>query len=184
MNTQVEIPYGCYWSTPFAKWQGALQHLNSIEFAAAVCKAELASRKIDPQMIDHGILGLTVAQKLSFQGLPWLTGLAGMDRVAGQTLSQVCATGVRTLLSGVQEINSGMAETSLIVAADRCSNGPHVYFPAPAGPGGTGSKEDIVLDNFSCDALGKHSMLQTAENVAAKHGISTEEQHEVVLMRQ
>jgi acetyl-CoA acetyltransferase family protein len=184
MNTQVEIPYGCYWSTPFAKWQGALQHLNSIEFAAAVCKGELASRKIDPQMIDHGILGLTVAQKLSFQGLPWLTGLAGMDRVAGQTLSQVCATGVRTLLSGVQEINSGMAETSLIVAADRCSNGPHVYFPAPAGPGGTGSKEDIVLDNFSCDALGKHSMLQTAENVAAKHGISTEEQHEVVLMRQ
>jgi acetyl-CoA acetyltransferase len=41
-----------------------------------------------------------------------------------------------------------------------------------------------VLDNFNCDPLGPHSMVRTAENVAAKHGISTAAQHEVVLRRE
>ncbi len=32
------IPYGIYWSTPFAKWQGALAHLHSLKLAAIVEK--------------------------------------------------------------------------------------------------------------------------------------------------
>ena len=39
-----EIPYGAYWSTPFAKWQGSFANLHSVEFAAHVAKAELAKR--------------------------------------------------------------------------------------------------------------------------------------------
>jgi acetyl-CoA acyltransferase len=40
------IPYGCYWSTPFARWQGALAHLHSLEFAAHVAREALASRAV------------------------------------------------------------------------------------------------------------------------------------------
>ena len=179
----VEIPYGCYWSTPFTKWQGALQHVNAVQFGAWVTQREMQKREIDPALIDHGVLGITVFQHHSFFGLPWYTGMAGLGRVTGQTLSQACATGARALLAGKQEIDSGLAKVALIATADRCSNGPHVYYPAPAGPGGTGTHEDWVLDNFSCDPLGGNSMTQTAENVAKKHGITTEEQHEVVLRR-
>lgn len=179
----VEIPYGCYWSTPFTKWQGALANLNSLEFAAWVAKRELAKRGIDGKTLDHGVLGTTVIQHHTFFGLPWVTGMMGLPHIAGPTLNQVCATGVRSLLAGTQEINSGMANASLVITADRCSNGPHVYYPEPKGPGGTGNHEDVVLDNFSCDPLGGHSMTQTAENVARKHSISTAEQHDVVLTR-
>ena len=42
MAFRAEIPYGAYWSTPFARWQGSLAHLHSVEFAAHVAKAELA----------------------------------------------------------------------------------------------------------------------------------------------
>jgi len=178
-----EIPYGCYWSTPFVKWQGSLAHLNSIEFAAWVCARELKRRDLPVDRIDHAILGITVLQHHSFYGLPWLTGLAGLRAVTGQTLSQACATGVRVILSGAQEIQSGLSQTALLVTADRCSNGPHVYYPEPNGPGGTGTHEDVVLDSFSCDPLGRHSMLQTAENVARKHSFSTQQQHEVVMQR-
>ena len=38
MNYKAEIPYGAYWSTPFARWQGSLAHLHSLEFAAFVAK--------------------------------------------------------------------------------------------------------------------------------------------------
>jgi acetyl-CoA acetyltransferase len=49
MSYKAEIPYGAYWSTPFARWQGSFANLHSIEFAAHVAKAELAKRKIDPK---------------------------------------------------------------------------------------------------------------------------------------
>lgn len=179
----VEIPYGCYWSTPFTRWQGALAHLNAVQFGAWVAKREMERRAIDPSVVDHGVLGITVFQHHSFFGLPWFTGLAGMGHVTGQTLSQACATGARALLAGKQEIDNGMATVALIATTDRCSNGPHVYYPEPGGPGGTGTHEDWVMDNFSCDPLGGNSMTQTAENVARKRGISTAEQHEVVLRR-
>ena len=50
--TDAYVPYGGYWSTPFAKWQGTLSHLNSVELAAHVAKDELARREIDPAGFD------------------------------------------------------------------------------------------------------------------------------------
>ncbi len=183
MFDQVEIPYGCYWSTPFVRWQGALQHLHAIKFAAHVARRELDRRKIDPKIFDAGVLGMSVYQHQSFYGTPWFMGLLGAPQAPGPTLSQVCASGVRAPILAAMEIASGLAQTVLAATTDRCSNGPHTYYPAPQAPGGTGVTENVVIDSFQCDPLGGHSMLQTAENVAAKHSISTTEQHEVVLRR-
>ena len=183
MFEQVEIPYGCYWSSPFVRWQGSLQHLHAVKFAAYVARRELAKRDIDPKSFDAGVLGLSIYQQQSFYGTPWFMGLIGAAQAPGPTVSQVCASGVRAVLMAAQEIGSGLAQTVLAATADRCSNGPHTYYPSPSGPGGTGVAEDVVLDSFNCDPLGRHSMLQTAENVAAKYSISTAEQHEVVLQR-
>jgi acetyl-CoA acyltransferase len=184
MTYKAEIPYGAYWSTPFARWQGSFANLHSIEFAAHVARNELAKRNIDPKSFDYGVLGFSVPQKHSFYGLPWLMGMIGAGQAGGPTLMQACATGVRTLLAAAQEIEVGMAGVALAINCDRTSNGPHLYYPNPRGPGGTGAAEDWVMDNFGCDPLGRHSMLQTAENVAKKHGIATPQQHEVVLRRE
>ena len=183
MTFRAEIPYSGYWSTPFAKWQGSLSNLNSVEFAAHVAKAELTRRQIDPAAFDYGVLGTTVPQKHSFYGLPWLMGMIGAKDVGGPTVAQACATGVRSLFSGVQEIETGLASVALVVACDRTSNGPHIAYPSPASPGGTADHENWVLDNFGCDPLGRHSMIETAENVAKKRQIGTAEQHDVVLQR-
>ena len=184
MTYKAEIPYGCYWSTPFARWQGAFANLHSIQFAAHVARNELARRAIDPKVLDYGVLGFSVPQKHSFYGLPWLAGLAGAGQIGGPTLMQACATGVRALLASAQEVECGLASVALAVTCDRISNGPHLYYPNPRGPGGTGAAEDWVMDNFSCDPLGRHAMVTTAENVAKKHGIGTAEQHEIVLRRE
>ena len=184
MSYKAEIPYGAYWSTPFVRWQGSFAHLHSIEFAAHVARRELAKRKIDPMIFDYGALGISVPQKHAFYGLPWLMGMAGAAQAGGPTLMQACATGVRTLLAATQEIEVGMAMTALAINCDRTSNGPHLYYPNPKGPGGTGVAEDWVMDNFGCDPQGGHSMLATAENVARDHGITTAEQHQVVLRRE
>jgi acetyl-CoA acetyltransferase len=177
------IPYGAYWSTPFAKWQGTLAHLHSLLFAAHVACDALARRGIDPAVFDAGVLGSTVPQRGAFYGLPWLMGEIGAARAHGPTVNQACATGVRSLAMAVAEVASGAADTVLTVCADRVSNGPLLYYPDPSGPGGHGVHEDWVLDNFAADPFAKVAMVQTAENVATKYDISTAEQNDVTLLR-
>lgn len=179
----IYIPYGGYWSTPFVRWQGAFQNLHSLEFAAHVAKAELAKRKIAPAALDFGVLGTTVPQLASFYGLPWVTGLMGAAHIAGPTINQACATSARCLALAADAVVSGDAQTALVIAADRISNGPDLYYPNPKGPGGAGRRETWTLDNFARDPFAAVAMITTAETVAAAHRISTAEQHEVVQRR-
>ena len=181
--TKIAIPYGGYWSSPFAKWQGKLAHLHSLRFAAIVAKTSLTARNISPEIFDFGVLGMTVPQKNSFYGLPWLMGEIGAAQVAGPTINQACATGARIFETAHAEISAGRAQVALAVAADRTSNGPHIYYPAPAGPGGTGEHEDWVLDNFSHDPFAQLAMVETAENVARRYNVDTSEQNDVTLRR-
>ncbi len=95
--TDAYIPYRGYWSTPFAKWQGTLSHLNSVELAAHVAKNELDNRGIDPRDFDMAMLGITIPQHKSFYGTPWMTGMMGADQVTGPTVTQACATSTRCL---------------------------------------------------------------------------------------
>ena len=182
-RNDIAIPYGAYWSTPFARWQGGLAHLHSLQFAAWVAKGALARRSIDVSVFDHGALGMTVPQRGSFYGLPWLMGELGSTAVTGPTINQACATGARVLQSSAAEIHEGNASVSLAIAADRTSNGPHLYYPAPHAPGGTGEDENWILDNFGRDPFTGLSMVKTAENVASRYGIGTARQNDMTLRR-
>jgi acetyl-CoA acetyltransferase family protein len=177
------IPYGAYWCSPFAKWQGSLAHLHSLELAAHVAKKALANKNITAEVFDYGVLGMSVPQKACFYGLPWVTAMLGATQVGGPTISQACATSARVMASAAQEIGSSAAECVLTITADRISNGPHLYYPNPLGPGGTGDTEDWVMSNFSRDPYADCDMTQTAENCAIKWNVSTEQQHDVVLRR-
>jgi len=180
---QAYIPYGVYWSTPFAKWQGSMAVMNALPLVANVGKQALQARGMDLSQVDLAILGMTNPQKGSFYGLPYVTGMMGIDRVAGPTVQQACATSVRALQMAAQEVACGTAECALLLMADRQSNGPVVYYPDPSGTGGYGITEHWVPDNMGHDPYAKNPMLQTGENVAARYGISTAEQHALKLRR-
>ncbi len=177
------IPYGIYWSTPFAKWQGSIAHLHSMKLAANVAKSTLAAKKVPLASIDYSILGITNPQKSSFYGLPWATGMIGLESVTGPTVQQACATSARALQIATQEVADGTAACALVLTADRMSNGPIVYYPDNTAPGGQGITESWTLDNFNRDPHAGNAMIETAEKVAKRYGISLAEQHEVVLAR-
>ena len=181
--TSVFIPYGAYWSTPFSKWQGAFSELHSLRFAAYTAHKELNKRGLDIHKVDFGVLGTSVPQKHAFYGLPWVMGELGASSVAGPTVSQACATSARMLQTAAAEIQLAGATAALTIATDRTSNSPHIYYPRPQAQGGVGEHEDWVLDNFFYDPYAQVSMLETAENIAAKGGFSTAMQNEVVLRR-
>ncbi len=177
------IPYGSYWSTPFAKWQGALANLNSIRLAAAVGSTFLEAKRIPKERIDLGILGITNPQPGSFYGLPWLTGMLDLESVPGPTVQQACATSARALQMAAAEVAAGSAGCALVVCADRMSNGPVVYYPDASAPGGNGLTEKWTLDNFGHDPYAKNAMIDTAENASARLGIGSAELNEVTLAR-
>ena len=177
------IPYGAYWSTPFSKWQGSLSSVNAVRLAAQAARKALSQRDIPASAFDGIVLGITVPQKHTLYGAPWLAAMIGAEGISGTMVAQACATGARSLATAAAEVEATGKRTLLNVTADRCSNGPHIYYPNPKGPGGTGEKEDWVMDNFGHDPWARNAMIQTAENVAAEAKISREEQDEATLIR-
>jgi len=179
------IPCGGYWCTPFAKWQGSFANLHPIEFAGDIAKRALEDRQIPSETFSSLYLGMTIPAKHALYSTPWLAAMIGNQDLTGPMLSQACATSARAIGSAAYEVESanGSAPVILCITADRTSNGPHVLYPNPLAPGGRGETEEWVSDNFNYDPHAKNSMLQTAENVARQFEISTEQQHEVVLLR-
>lgn len=179
----VFIPYGAYWSTPFTRWQGNFAHLHPILFAADVARSALHEREIAPETFDALFLGMTVPAEHSFYGAPWLAGLIGSTNVSGPTINQACATSARVVGSAAYEVEAGTDRCILAITCDKTSNGPHIYYPNPLGPGGKGEDEDWVWDNFNLDPFAANAMIETAENVAAEARITLEEQNAVTLLR-
>jgi acetyl-CoA acetyltransferase len=179
----VFIPFGGYWSTPFVRWQGNFAHLHPMEFAADVARNALRERDITPEIFDTLFLGMTIPAEHSFYGAPWLAGLVGATTVSGPTINQACATSARVIGSVAYEVESDSDRCILAITCDKTSNGPHIFYPNPAGPGGKGESEDWVWDNFNFDPFATNAMIETAENVAHESQISFEEQNAVTLLR-
>lgn len=177
------IPYGLYWSTPFCRWQGSLANSHSMEVAAKTATSFLKNAKVSADSFESLILGMTVMQKQSFYGAPWMAGMVGAPNLGGATISQACATSARVLASAALEVETGQRQSVLTVTCDRTSNGPHIYYPNPKGPGGQGKSENPVMDNFGNDPWAKQAMIQTAENVAKEEGVTKEEQDAIALLR-
>ena len=177
------IPYGGYWSTPFSKWQGSFQSLHALRFAAQVATGQLEAKKISPEVFDYLVLGTTIPQPSCFYGAPWVAAMVGAPGITGPTISQACATGAQCASTAAQQVELGGSEATLVVTGDRCSNGPHLVYPNPMGPGATPHAEDWVFYNFGHDPYAKNAMIETAENVAREVGVTREEQDEFALLR-
>ena len=139
----IAILYGAYRCTPFAGWQGTLAHLHSLSFAARLARDALVAREIALTEFDYSVLGLTVPQRHSFYGLPWLAGEMGAAHIGGPTVMPACA--------------SGAAGCALAITADCVSNGPHfplafndIIFARETGA------ELETMNNYGCSLICGH----------------------------
>jgi acetyl-CoA acetyltransferase len=176
------IPLGAYWSTPFVRWQGSFASAHPVKLAADVGRRALEACGVDPTSLDSVILGTTVPSKASFFGAPWYATLIGAPGIGGPTVAQACATSATALAMAAADIEAG-AGTTLVVACDRTSNGPVIYYPDPSGPGGMGDTERWVWDNFNNDPTNNSGGIEMAERLAAEAGITRDEQDQLTALR-
>lgn len=176
------VPLGFAWSSPFARWQGPLAEVNSIDLAVDVTGRALRERGLSPEEVTSLVLGWTVPQKGIFYGAPTLAARLGAEGVTGPMISQACATSVACVAAAANH-ESGDGTLTLVVTTDRTSNGPLVTYPSPSGPGGSPQVENWVLDSFARDPWAGAAMYATGENVAAEANITREELDEVTVLR-
>jgi acetyl-CoA C-acetyltransferase len=172
MLTKAFIPYGGYYSSPFARWQGTMANENSITLGAATSRRWLDERKIDPKIFDYLVLGITVGQPKLFYGGPWASALIGAEDSPGVLISQACSTATTCIFQAATGVETELYQTAFTLMTDRTSNGPHTIWPNPKGPGGEVLSENWLMDHFNKDPWAGGAMIQTAENVAKEAGIS------------
>jgi len=185
MLTKAYIPYKGYYSTPFCRWQGQMANENAIVLAANTAKRWFASRDLDPTVLEYLYFGMTVAQNRMFYSHNWAGGMLmdGRKNLPGLFVHQACTTSATCIHLAAVNVEAGTYETAFALMTDRCSNGPHLIWPNPMGPGGEVISENWNMDNFNNDPWGGMKMVQTAEAVAAEAGITREECDAVALRR-
>lgn len=176
------IPAGMVWSSPFAKWQGSLAEVSSIDLATAVTVRALADREVDPAGLSSVVLGWSVPQLEIFYGAPLLAARIGAPHATGPMVSQACATSVAALQAAASSLD-GSDDLQLVVATDRTSNGPTLTYPAPSAQGGAATTTHWVLDSFARDPWTGMGMLAAGDLVAAEHGFTREEADDLMLLR-
>jgi acetyl-CoA acetyltransferase family protein len=181
--TRAYIPLGFCWSSPFARWQGPLAELSSLDLAVDVTARALQQRGISPEEISEIVLGWTVPQPGIFYGAPTVAARLGAPKITGPMISQACATSVACIHVAAMATESGTGAVNLVVATDRTSNGPHLVYPSPSAPGGMPTGEDWVMENFRRDPWAGKSMTETAERLAGEAGITRKEVDEVTVLR-
>jgi len=177
----VAVPLGRAWTSPFCRWQGALSEVSSIDLAVDVTARALQGFPISD--LTYLVLGSTVPQRTSFYGATMVAPRLGLDAVTGPTIAQACATSAAVVQAAAAQVALGAHRTVLAVATDRTSNGPVMLYPSPAAVGGAPLSEHWVLDPMKQDPSTGHSMVDTAEFVAAEEGYTRAELDEVTLLR-
>ncbi|CAN5414571.1 thiolase family protein [soil metagenome] len=171
------------WSSPFVRWQGSLADVSSIDLAVAVTDAALTRADMDRSTIGQLVLGTTIPQPNSFYGAPWIAARLGMQGISGPHVAQACATSVSCLVSAAMATELDSAMTSLVVAADRTSNGPLLVFPKSQSAGGAPDTESFVLQSFAADPWTGEAMIATAEGVAKDGAMSRRDIDDLTLLR-
>jgi acetyl-CoA acetyltransferase family protein len=183
--TKAYIPYNGYYSSPFCRWQGSLQHENAIALGAKTARNWFLHKKIDPTIIDYLYFGITIHQHHLFYSHNWSAALLvdNQKNLPGLMINQACTTSTTIIQLAALAIENGTFDVAFGLMSDRCSNGAHTVWPQPLGPGGEVESENWMMDNFNADPNVGLKMVQTAENVAREAGITKEECDAVTLRR-
>jgi acetyl-CoA acetyltransferase family protein len=172
--------------TPMAEYNGQLAEVSAIDLGAAAAREALARSATDPSEIDHVIFGNALQTSGdAIYGARHVGLKAGVPKeVPALTVNRLCGSGFESIVQGAHRILLGEAKTVLAGGMENMSQAPHVIRGARRGLRlGQGQLEDSLMVALLDTWCGLY-MAQTSDRVAAKYGISREEQDEYALSSQ
>ena len=160
--------------------------VSAIDLGVVAAKEALARSGTDPAEVDHVIFGNALQTSGdAIYGARHVGLKAGVPKeVPALTVNRLCGSGFESIIQGAQRILLGEAETVLAGGMENMSQAPHVIRGARKGLRlGQGQLEDSLMVALLDSWCGLY-MAQTSDRVAAKYGISREEQDAYALSSQ
>src|SRR5438876_3825670 len=164
--------------TPMTDYVGALKDVSALELGAIAARGAFQKTGVRPEWIDHAVIG-NVLQTSSdaLYGARHVSLKAGVPfAVPALTVNRLCGSGIQAAVSGAQMLQLGEASLVLTGGTESMSQAPHVIRGLRTGLKlGQGKLEDYLWEAL-LDPYCGCTMAMTAENCAAKYGITREEQ--------
>ncbi|MFZ2174692.1 MAG: acetyl-CoA C-acetyltransferase, partial [Rhodococcus sp. (in: high G+C Gram-positive bacteria)] len=168
--------------TAIGRFGGALKDVPAIDLATIVVKETVARSGIDPELIEDVAMGQSYASSETPCIGRWAALNAGLPiSVAGLQTDRRCGTGLQALVTAAMMVQTGAANVVLASGVESMSNIEHYTTGARWGTRAGGLQLFDRLDRGRERSqpewrFGKISgMVETAENVAQKCGITREE---------
>jgi len=166
MKTDSEIFIVSAKRTPFGRFLGSLSGLSPVELAVAAGEAALSG--IDRAKIDLCVLGnvlgaghgMNISRQIALKlGLP--------EESPAFTVNQMCASGMTSVLQGIQAIRAGEAGVVLCGGTESMSQAPRLAMESRTGKKlGDGRLVDSVLCDGLIDPSSSTHMGNTAEHLS------------------
>ncbi len=168
--------------TAIGNFNGALASLSAAEMGAIVVKEALARAGVKADAVDELIFGNVLQAGLGQNPARQAAIKAGLPaEVPSFTVNKVCGSGLKTVNLAAQAIMCGDADIVLAGGMESMSQAP--YLLSSKARWGYRMGQDKVIDVMIQDGLwcafNDYHMGITAENVAAKYGITREMQDQL-----
>jgi len=172
--------------TPMAEYNGKLKDVSAIELGAIAARAAMERTGVPPAIVDHVVFGNVLQTSAdAVYGARHVGLKAGLPiEVPALTVNRLCGSGIQAAISGGQMIQLGEADVVLTGGMENMSQAPHVIRGLRNGLRlGQGQLEDTLWSALLDTHCGC-TMAVTAENCAAKYGVSREEQDRYAIRSQ
>ncbi|MFV3128137.1 acetyl-CoA C-acetyltransferase [Niveispirillum sp. KHB5.9] len=163
--------------TPIGAFSGALGSVPAHKLGEVAIRAALERAKTDAAEVSEVVLGHVLTAGLGQNPARQAAIAAGIPAArTAYAINQICGSGLRAVALGYQSLLLG--DTDVVVAGgqESMSLSPHSLFLRGGTKMGDAAMVDTMIKDGLWDAFNGYHMGQTAENVAAKYGISREEQ--------
>ncbi|MBL6538566.1 acetyl-CoA C-acetyltransferase [Streptococcus suis] len=164
--------------TPIGSYGGSLKDVPAVDLGVTVVKAALEKIQLSPDMVDELIFGNVLSAGLGQNVARQISVKAGIPiSTPSYTINKVCGSGLKTIQLAAQAVLLGDADVVIAGGAENMSQAAYVLQNQRWGSRMGHSKVlDTMLVDGLTDAFEPIHMGITAENVAAKYGISREQQ--------
>jgi acetyl-CoA C-acetyltransferase len=169
--------------TAIGTFGGSLKDFPPIQLGAMVVKEALARAKVDGGEVDHVVFGNVVHTEPRDMYLSRVAALDGgvKEQTPCLTLNRLCGSGLQAIVSAAQTIMLGDADIAIGGGAENMSRAPYTIPSARWGQRmGDGKVIDMMVAALH-DPFHNIHMGVTAENVAAKWGITRQMQDELAV---
>jgi acetyl-CoA C-acetyltransferase len=172
--------------TPVGSMGGVFSGVSAVHLGVTAAKEALRRAAIPAEKMEEAIFGCVLTAGLGQNPARQIALGAGLpEEVPAFTVNKVCGSGMKALELGWQSLQLGRADSLLAGGAENMTRAPYLL-PSLRGGARLGNVEavDSMIHDGLWEIFNQYHMGITAENIAARYGISREEQDAFALESQ